>query len=256
MRGDTSGRRPTAAERERFEAAIVGETTPGYVTVRALIALGGESTERLARSTAMGREFVAGVRRRVAAGQSAGLLTDRPSTAERVLETATGLIVAAGRCELAIGSVSAALGMPRRTLYRVYSANKLVEACQRRAMTIWRSWFARRIERAKVNHVERLFVAVDTIADWAGSERFYGDQVLWPALCRDARGDELREHTAAIDRFATELARRADVADAHAFGIFVATSVIGAAAWIDDREKAHALATAFVERATGTARLG
>jgi AcrR family transcriptional regulator len=253
MRGDISGRL-TAAERQRFEAAIVDETTPGYVAVRALIALGDETNERLARSTAMGREFVAGVRRRVAAGQGRAVLTERPTTGERVLETATAQIVAAGRSELAIGGVSAALGIPRRTLYHLYSANELIDACQRRALTIWRARFVLRIRRAAADDVERLFLVVDAIADWVGSERFHGDQLLRPVLSAEARGDELHEFFAAVERFATNLAEQAQVAEPRAFGIFVATNVAGAAAWVDRREEAHAAGRSFVERLTGTRR--
>jgi AcrR family transcriptional regulator len=253
MRGDISGRL-AAAERQRFEAAIVDETTPGYVAVRALIALGDETNERLARSTAMGREFVAGMRQRVAEGQGRAVLTERPTTAERVLETATAQIVAAGRCELAIGSVSAALGIPRRTLYHLYSASELIDACQRRALTMWRAGFVQRIQRAKADDVERLFLVVDAIAAWIGSERFHGDQVLRPALSAEPRGDELREHMNAVVRFAIGLAQQAQVAEPGAFGIFVATNVEGAAAWIDHREEAHALAIAFVEGLTGARR--
>lgn len=253
MRGDTSAR-PTAAERERFEAAIVAETTPGYVAVRALIALGGETNERLARSTAMGREFVAGVRRRVADGKGAALFAERPSTVERVLDTATEHIVAAGRCELAIGSVSATLGIPRRTLHRLYTATELLEACQRRALTIWRARFECRIRRVDADDVERLFLVADAIADWVGSDRFHGDQVLTPPLSAEARGEELRDFFAALERFATALAQQAQVAEPRAFGTFVAINVAGAPAWFDRCEEAHALAVAFVERLTGAPR--
>jgi hypothetical protein len=253
MRGDAFGR-PAAAERKRFEAAIADEATPGYVAVRALIALGDETPERLARSTAMGREFVANVRRQVVEGKGAAVLTERPTTVERVLDTATGQIIAAGRCELAFGGVSAALGIPRRTLHRLFTASELLEACQRRALTMWRARFVQRIQRADADDVERLYIVVDAIAAWVGSERFHGDQVLRPAFSADARDDELREFYAAIERFATSLAHRAQLKDPRAFGIFVVTNVAGAAAWLDRREEAHAAAHAFVERLTGARR--
>jgi hypothetical protein len=253
MRGDASGRH-AAAERKRFEAAIIDEATPGYVAVRALIALGEETPERLARSTAMGREFVAYVRRRIAEGRGAAVLTERPTTAERVLDAATGQIVAASRCELAIGSVSAALGIPRRTLHRLFTASELLEACQRRALTIWRARFVQRIQRADADDVERMYLVVDAIADWVGSDRFHGDQALRPALSAELRDDELREFFAAIERFATSLAHRAQLTEPRAFGIFVVTNVAGAAAWVDRRDEAHAVARAFVERLTGAPR--
>jgi hypothetical protein len=253
MRGDGSGR-PTAAERERCEAAIVDEATPGYVVIRALIALGDETPERLARSTAMGREFVANIRRRVADGKVAALLRERPTTVERVLETATGQLVAAGRYAFEIGNVSAALGVPRRTLHRLFKVHDLLEACQRRASTIWLGRFTYRIQRTDADDVGRLFLVLDAIFDWVGSDRFHGDQMLRPAPSADARADELREHLAAVERFATGLAEQAQILDPRAFGVFVAVNVAGAAAWIDHREEAHALAIAFVERLTGARR--
>ncbi len=255
MRGDAfvplSG-----ADRQRFEAALDDATVPGYVTVRAVIALGVEGSERLARATAMGREFVAGVRRRVAEGRGAALLVDRPSTVERVLDAATQQLVAAGRAELAIGEVAAAVRIPRRTLYRSYDAGELIEACQRRATTLWRARFMRRIQRADASDVERLFLVVDAIADWVGTARFQGDQLLFPPLAAGARGDEFREHVSALVHFGTELARRAQVAEAAAFGIFVATSVIGAAAWAERRDEARAAAISIVERLVGASRRG
>jgi AcrR family transcriptional regulator len=253
MRGDISGRL-SAAERKRFEAAIVDETTPGYLAVRALIALGDETIERLAHTTASGRQLVVAVRRRVAEGKIAGLLTEKPTTAERILETATAQILAAGRSEVAIGTVAAAVGIPRRSLYRLYAPSELIQACQRRAMTIWRARFERRIQQAEATAVERLFLVVDDIAAWVGSERFHADQVLRPASVMDVRGNELREHLTAIVLFATGLAQEAHVAEPRSFGTFVAINVVGASAWIDRRTEAYSLAIAFVERLTGAPR--
>lgn len=253
MRGDISGRL-SAAERKRFEAAIVDETTPRYVAIRALIALGGETVERLALATASGRKVVVAVRRRVAEGKSATLLTEKPSTAERILETATAQIVAAGRGDLAMGTVAVAVGIPRRSLYRLYTPSELIEACQRRAMTIWRARFERRIAQAEATAVERLFLVVDYIAAWIESERFHADQVLRPASVTDARGGALREHLTAIVSFATGLAQEAQVAEPRSFGTFVAINVVGASAWIDRQTEAYSLAIAFVERLTGAPR--
>jgi AcrR family transcriptional regulator len=253
MRADTSAR-PTAAERTRFEAAIVDQTVRGYLVVRALIAVGGETNERLARSTAMGREFVAEVRRRVAEGKSAALFTEKPSTVERMLDAATEQIVAARRSEVAIDDVSATLGIPRRTLFRHYSASKLLEACQCRATTIWRARFERDIQRVETSAAGRLFSVVDAIAAWVTSEQFYGDQVLRPPPLVDGRGGELREHMAALERFAIDLAQKADVAGPREFGTFVAINVVGAVGWVDRVQEARSLAIAFVERLTGAPR--
>jgi AcrR family transcriptional regulator len=257
MRGDPSV--PVGGmdqRRTELDRALGDESTPRYVAVRALIALSGENNERLARATAMGREFVGAVRRRVAEGRAASLLAEKPSAVERVLDAATAQLVAAGRMELGIGGVAAAAGIPRRTLYRLYGADELIDACQRRATALWRARFQRRVERAEASDAERLFLVVDAIADWVGSERFHDDQMLRPLLSADARGDELREHITAIARFATGIAQRAQIAEPHGFGIFVATSVIGAAAWIDRRDEAHAAAIAVVERMSGAPRPG
>jgi AcrR family transcriptional regulator len=255
MRGDPSV--PVGGMDQRrieLDRALGDESTPTYVAVRALIALSGENNERLARATAMGRKFVAAVRRRVAEGRAASLLTEKPSAIERVLDAATAQLVASGRAELAIGGVAAAADIPRRTLYRLYGADELIDACQRRATTVWRARFQRRVERADVSDAERVFVVVDAIADWVGSERFRDDQVLRPLLSAEARGDELREHITAIARFSTGIAQRAQIAEPHGFGIFVAMSVIGAAAWIDRPDESHAAAIAVVERMAGAPR--
>ncbi len=96
--------------------------------------------------------------------------------------------------------------------------------------------------------MRRLFLVVDAIAAWVASERFRDDQVLRPALSDEVQGNDLREHLAAVERFATRLAQHAQVAEPRAFGIFIATNVAGAAAWVDYGDEAHAAARTFVER--------
>jgi AcrR family transcriptional regulator len=253
MRGDS--RALSSAERTALEAAIVAETTPDYVVVRALIALGEETPDRLARVTAMGREFVTGARRYVHAGRAVELLRKRPSSTERLMEAATERLIATGGREISIADVAGAVGIARRSLHRRYSSRTLIDACRRRALTIWRSRFVRHIRNTCDDPVDRLFCVVDVLAAWTASERFRVDLTLWPTLSGDASGDDLREHLDAVARFGTQLAEEAVVANARAFGAFVATNVAGAAAWRDRPDEAYAAAVAFVACLTGSPRL-
>jgi AcrR family transcriptional regulator len=144
--------------------------------------------------------------------------------------------------------------VPRRTLYRLYSSSAdVVQTCQRRAQTIWRARFEQRVLRRGADPRERLFGVVDLIDEWVGSERFRADLLLVarPSLASELRDDDLREHLAEIERFATALAADAQVAAPHEFGAFVATSVAGASAWFDRRAAARTASVAFVERAVG-----
>ncbi|MBV8367583.1 MAG: TetR/AcrR family transcriptional regulator [Candidatus Eremiobacteraeota bacterium] len=246
-----------AGERDVLAAAIADPATPDYAVVRALAALGGESNERLARFTGMGREFVVEVRRRAACDGAAAVLAGAPSVCERILESATEQIVASGRRDVEMRALCAAARVPRRTLYNLYSSSTdLVQTCQRRAQTIWRARFEQRVVRSSTDARGRLFAVVDAIDAWVGSTRFRADLLLVarPSLASELRDDDLREHLAEIERFATALAADARVRGPHAFGAFVATSVAGASAWFDRRAAARTASVAFVERSTGLVR--
>ena len=253
MRGEAHAL--SSAERTGLEAAIVAETTPDYVVIRALVALGEEAPERLARVTAMGREFVTGVRRDVNAGRALELLRKRPSSAERLMEAATERLIANSGREISIAEVAQAVGIARRSLHRHYSSRTLVDACRRRALTIWRSRFVRRVRDTRDDPVRRLYHVVDVLAAWTASERCRIDVALWPNLSGDIAGDELREHLDAIARIGTQLAQEAAAANAPAFGAFLAINVVGAAAWLDRPNEAYAAASAFVAWAAGSPRL-
>jgi len=253
MRGEAHAL--SSAEQTGLEAAIVADATPDYVVVRALVALGEQAPERLARVTAMGREFVTGVRRDVNAGRALELLRKRPSTGERLIEAAAERLIASSGREISIAEVAQAVGIARRSLHRQYSSRTLADACRRRALLIWRSRFVRRVRDARDDPVRRLYRVVDVLAAWTASERFRADLALRPALCADASGEDLRDHLDAIARFGTQLAHEASVANAPAFGAFLAINVAGAAAWLDRPNDAHAAATAFVAFLTGSQRL-
>jgi len=243
-----------AGERDLLAAAIVDPATPDYAVVRALTALGEESNERLARLTGMGREFVVEVRRRAARDGAGAVLADAPSVCERILESAVEQIVRSGRREVEMSAVCAEARVPRRTLYNLYrSSADLVQTCQRRAQTIWRARFEQRVLRSGADARQRLFAVVDVIDAWVGSERFRADLLLVapPSLASELRADDLREHLAEIERFATALANDALIAAPHEFGAFVATSVAGASAWFDRRAAARTASVAFVERSIG-----
>jgi hypothetical protein len=129
-----------ADDRERLTAAIVHSSMPDYGAVRALAVLSDD--DRIGRFTAMGRHFVADVRRRVRAAGAQAVLDEPPSVHERVLETATRQIVLGGPRGLTMASVVREAGVPRRSLYNLYATNgALVDACRRRAQTLWRARF-------------------------------------------------------------------------------------------------------------------
>jgi hypothetical protein len=242
---------------ERLDAAITGGTAPDYVGIRAVIAAASEHDDRIARLTAMGREFVTEVRRRVRAGGAAALLADAPDLHERVLESATRQIVAdKGREILTMQRLSRDAGIPRRTLYNLYAAAELDAACRRRAQTLWRARFERIVLAASPDPKRRLFAVIDAVDAWVASDRFRSDQTLCarPSASERLQEDDVREHLAEIDRFATALARAARLASPSAFGAFAATIVAGAAAWYDRRTAAHAAAVAFAECALARRR--
>jgi AcrR family transcriptional regulator len=154
-----------------------------------------------------------------------------------------------------MATVAAAAGISRRTLYRLFTASALIDACERRAMTIWRARFERRIHSAKVDAVGRLFLVADDIADWVVSERFHADQVLRPASVEDPRGGALSEHMEALRTFGIGLAQEAHVEEPERFGHWLALNVAGVAAWVNRRQEAHSLAIGNIENLTGTSRL-
>jgi hypothetical protein len=146
--------------------------------------------------------------------------------------------------------VSRDTGVPRRTLYNLYSANELAAACRRRAQTVWRAHFEQSVLGANADANRRLFAVFDALDAWVGGDRFRADQLLWarPSFSDRLRDDDSREHLTEIERFATGLATAAGLASPDAFGAFVATSVAGAAAWFDRRATARAASRGFVER--------
>lgn len=253
MRGDA--RALSSAERTGLEAAIVAETTPDFLVIRALVALGEETPERLARVTGMGREFVAEMRRYVLRGRTLDVLRTRPNSTERLMEAATERLRATGGREISIAELASAVGIARRSLHRRYSSRTLGEACRRRAATIWRARFVGNVRNAREEPTRLLFRAIDALAAWTASERFRLDLALWPAFAGDSAGDDLREHIDAIARFGTQLAQDAAVTNAPAIGAFLAVNVAGAATWLDRREEAYAGAIAFVASMTGLPRL-
>jgi hypothetical protein len=238
-------------ELEQLAAVIADWTTPDYVSIRAIAAAGADPEDRAARVTAMGREFVIDARRRARSDGVRALLNAPPTTHERVLENATRQLAAPGaRKPLNVQRLSRETGIPRRTVYNLYSANELATACRRRAQTIWRAHFEQSVLATGADAKRRLFAVIDAIDAWVASDRFRTDQ----RLCASAsfsdrlRDDDLREHLTEIERFATGLASAAHLASPGTFGAFVATSVAGAAAWFDRRAAARAASIGFVER--------
>jgi AcrR family transcriptional regulator len=253
MRGEA--RALSSAERTGLEAAIVDDTAPDYIVIRALVALGEEPPERLARLTGMGREFVTEIRRYVLGGRALDVLRKRPSSTERLMEAATERLRATHGREISIADVASAAGIARRSLHRRYSSHTLSDACRRRAATIWRARFVRSVRGAREEPAHLLIRAIDVLAAWAAAERFRLDLALWPTFSGDPSGNDLREHIEVVSRFGTQLAQEADLANAAAFGAFLAVNVAGATTWLDHREEAYAGATAFVASMTGLARL-
>jgi hypothetical protein len=236
--------------REQLAAAI-GASAHDYVAIRAIVATGRERDDRIARLTAMGREFVTEVRRRARDRDVAALLAEPPSLRERVLECATCQIVLEdGRELVTMQRLSRDGGIPRRTLYNMYSASELDAACRRRSQTIWRARFEHAVLGSTADPKRRLFAVFDTLGAWVGSDRFRADQALCarPAITERQQDDDMREHLAEIDRFATELGAAARLAAPGAFAAFVVTSVAGALGWYDRRAAAHSASIAFVER--------
>ncbi|MDP9105742.1 MAG: hypothetical protein M3N49_07395 [Candidatus Eremiobacteraeota bacterium] len=239
-------------------AAVIGDwTAPDFVCIRAVAAAGTDAEERVARLSAMGREFVIDARRRARDDGVDALLAAPPSRHERILENATRqLIAAAGRGRLTIQRLSRDTGIPRRSVYNLYDANDLAAACCRRAQTVWRAHFAQTVLDASADATRRLFAVFDAFDGWVGSQRFRADQLLVAraSFSDRARDDDLREHFAEIERFATELATAARLAAPDAFGSFVAMTVAGAAAWFDRRAAARAASMSFVDRAIASRR--
>ncbi|HEX3464356.1 MAG TPA: hypothetical protein VHS78_09950 [Candidatus Elarobacter sp.] len=239
-----------ADEREILGAALACRGTADYVAVRALIALSEDAHERIARLTAMRREFVVGVRQRVREDGARALLAAEPIDEERVLEAATDQIVQPGPRELTLSTVSDVTGIPLRTLYnKGMASSELVEMCRRRGQTVWRASFEQRVLRATAAPRGRLFAAVDEIAEWVRGERFRRDQLLRarPSFAPELRDDALREHVAEIDRFAAALAADGGVRAPEEYAAFLATLVAGAAAWFDRVEAARAASIGAVE---------
>ena len=234
---------------EELIAALRRSATPDYVVIRAIVAAASERDDRLARFTAMGREFVADVRRRARTDGVAAVLAGDPSLRECIIESATRQIAAGGALP-AMQQLVRDVGIARRSLYNVDSAPAMAAACRRRAQTIWRARFERSVLDRTTNAKSRLFAVFDELGAWVASERFRADQMLCarPSFAQQLQDDDFREHLAEIERFATALGGAARLASPHVFGAFVATNVAGAAAWFDRREAARAAAAEFVER--------
>ena len=238
-------------ERDRLAVVLADGTTPDYVSIRAIVAVADEHDDRLARVTAMGREFVTEVRRRVRAGETSALLAEAPNQLERILESATRQIVACdGRRLPVIQALARDTGMPRRTLCKMYSAAGLDAACRRRAHTVWRARFEYAVLTATNEPKRRLLAVIDSFDAWVRSNRFRADLALSarPSATGRLQDDDVREHLAEVDRFAAALGVAANLASPSTFAAFVATSVAGAAAWYDRRAAARAASIAFVER--------
>ena len=239
-----------AEERARLTAVLADWGAADYLTVRALTALSAEGDHRVGRLTTMGRQFTADLRRHVREAGAGAVLDDAPCLRERVLEAAARQIVAGGRT-VTVGTVSSEAGIPRRTVYNLYaSSEELAQACRRRNHTVWRAHFEQRVLGASVNPGERLPAVVETLDEWLRSARFRGDEALRaPATFADElRDDDLREHLAEIERFATALAVAARLSAGTEFAAFVVTCVAGAIGWYDRREAARAAALTCIER--------
>ena len=248
----TEGRTSATAchARERFAAVLADRALPDYVSIRAIVALAGERDDRLARVTAMGREFVTEVRRRVRAGEASALLVEAPNQLERILESATRQIVACeGRRLPAIQALARDTDIPRRTLCKMFSARELDAACRRRAQTVWRARFEYAVLAATNDPKRRLLAVIDTFDAWVGSNGFRADLALSvrPSVSGRLQDDDVREHLAEVDRFASALGSAARLTSPSTFAAFVATNVAGAAAWYDRRAATHAASIAFVE---------
>ena len=237
-------------ERRRLAAVVSAWETADFVAVRALAALSEEAPERLGRFTAMGRQFIVDVRRRVHERGADPVLGEPASAAERVLETASDQIVQRGPREVTMSAVADAARVPRRSLYNMYSGSgELVEACRRRGRTMWRARFEQCI-LSEGDAEMRLFAVIDTLDGWVGSERFQRDQTLMaqPSFAPGADAGGLREHFTEIEHFANGLALAAKLRAPAEFSAMVTTLAAGAAAWFDRRAAARAVSIAVIER--------
>jgi len=245
------------AGRAQLDAAIADATSADFVRIRAIVAIGNERGDLLARLTAMGRDFVHDVQSRARAGGVTALLAEPPSLHERVLESATRQIVADdGRELVMMQRLSRDSGIPRRTLYNLYAAGELDAACRRRAQTIWRARFEQAALAATSDPKLRLFAVIDALDAWVESRRFRADQALCarPSVSDRLQGDDVREHLSEIERFATTLGAAARIASPSVYGAFVAINVAGAAAWYDRRAAARAASSVFIEREIARSR--
>lgn len=240
-----------ADERRRLAAAVRAWDTADYVGVRALTALSDEGPERLGRFTAMGRQFVVDVRRRVRERGAEAMLGEAASAAERVLETATDQIVERGPREVTMSAVARLARVPRRSLYNMHAARgELVDASRRRGQTVWRARFEQRVLAAAEEAEPRLYAIVDAIDEWVLSPRFARDRALLarPSFTTERSADDLRDHFAEVERFATTLARDAGLSAVAEFGALVTTLVAGSAAWHERREASRATSVAMIQR--------
>jgi|GEM_PF-1762086 len=237
------------ATRRRLQAVIADPATPGYATIRAVAALGDDDVRRAARQTAMGREFVLDARRTARERGAETLLDAPPMPLERLLDAGTAR-VRGGETSWTMKHVEADAQIPHRTLYNAFRKPALIEACSRRAQLMWRARFAQRVRDEQPDPMRRPITLIDLLFAWVGSAAFAGDQRLRiraSSFVRERRDDDLREHLDAIVRFATEIADEAEMLLPEQYGVFVAATVEGAAAWFDRRSAGYAGAIAFVE---------
>ncbi len=232
-----------------LQATLADPETPGYAAIRAVIALEDGDVRRMGRLTAMGRPFVIDARKKLAACGARALLDEPPSPQERLLEIGTRY-VRTGSSRFAMRQVEAEAAMPHRTVYNTYKKPALIEACRRRAQTIWRARFARRVVEIEPDPRRRPVTAIDLILAWVGSPEFAGDQALRirPAsFGAERRDDDLREHLDALVRFGTKLADEAELFLPEQYGAYIATTIEGASVWFDRRSAAYAASLSFVE---------
>ncbi len=236
------------AERWLLQAALGDPERPGYAAIRAVAALDDDDVRRMGRLTAMGRPFVIDVRDKVRVAGAGALLDAAPSPQERLLEIGTRY-VRTGSSRFTMKQVEAEAAMPHRTVYNSYRKPALIEACRRRAQTIWRARFAQRVFATEPDPRRRPVTAIDLILAWVGSPAFAGDQALRiPAsFSTERRDDDLREHLDALVRFGTAIADEAEFFLPEQYGTYLATTIEGASVWYDRRSAAYAAALSFVE---------
>ncbi|HZO92837.1 MAG TPA: hypothetical protein VFB22_03630 [Candidatus Baltobacteraceae bacterium] len=236
------------AQRAVLQAAIGSPETPDYALIRAVAALDDGETRRMGRLTAMGRPFVTGARRTIRERGASALLDDPPSPQERLLDVATARI-RAGHADFAMREIEREAEIPHRTVYNAYTKTALVQACRRRAQTVWRTRYERRVLLAHQDPARRPVTAIDLILAWVGSAQFAGDQALRirPDFTRERRDDDLREHIDELVRFGTTIADEAEMLLPEQYGVYLAATVEGAAAWFDRRSAGYAAAIMMVE---------